>query len=404
MNKKLNLAVAVALAMGASAAQAGITIPAGDWTIDIGGNVNAFYIHNNSSDSNVVNGGLANAKGANGSNSSSINTGLLPSWLGITGKTRQNDLDVSWTISFQPGASSKHALSGGSDSEFRQAVLTFGDKSWGTIKLGKDLGVFGADAILNDQTLLGVGSQGIVGAQGGSTTTLGRIGTGFLYADFKGQINYTSPSWNGFQFTAGIAQPWNTNNQATSGASTGNQKQPAYEGVASYSWTGDVSGKVWLEGFHQRVDGLRNGLRNVSEDANVWALGGKVSVAGFDLVGYYYDGEGVGTTGLLMDGFDAIGKTRDSDGGYVQAAYTIPGVGTKIAASWGESNLDRTANDRATANNNLVQTNEMWTVGVYHPLTKSLNLVAEYSNVTAENQVGKENESNIVDFGAILFF
>ena len=407
MNKTLKLAVAGAvLAMGASAANAGITIPAGDWTVDINGNVNAFYIHNDSSDSNVVDGGLANTKGANGKNSSSINTGLLPSWLGITGKTRQNDLDVSWTISFQPGASSQHALSGGSTSEFRQASINFGDKAWGSIKIGKDLGVFGADAILNDQTLLGVGSQGVVGTQGGTTTTLGRIGTGFLYADFKGQINYTSPNWNGFQFTAGIAQPWNTLNLATSSASTGNQKQPGFEGVASYSWAGDVAGKVWAEGFHQRVDGLgvlsTAGKR--SEDANVYGIGGKVSAMGFDLVGYYYNGEGVGTTGLLMDGFDVEGHKRDSDGGYVQAAYTIPGVGTKIAASWGESNLDRTSTDSANANTTLVQSNEMWTVGVYHPLTKSLNLVAEYSRVEAQNQGNQTNKSDIVDFGAILFF
>ncbi|PKO26074.1 MAG: porin, partial [Betaproteobacteria bacterium HGW-Betaproteobacteria-8] len=44
MNKKLGMAVAGAvMAFGASAANAGITIPAGDWTIDIGGNVNAYY-------------------------------------------------------------------------------------------------------------------------------------------------------------------------------------------------------------------------------------------------------------------------------------------------------------------------------------------------------------------------
>ena len=46
MNKKLSMAVAGAvMAFGASAANAGITIPAGDWTIDISGNVNAFYSH-----------------------------------------------------------------------------------------------------------------------------------------------------------------------------------------------------------------------------------------------------------------------------------------------------------------------------------------------------------------------
>ena len=403
MNKKLNLAVAAAvLAMGASAANAGIVIPAGDWTIDINGNVNAFYIHNSSSDSNTVNGGLANTKSAtsSGSDASAVNTGLLPSWLGFTGKTRQNDLDVSWTISFQPGASSTKALSGGSTSEFRQANLTFGDKSWGTIKLGKDLGVFGADAILNDQTLLGVGSQGGT-VTGGTTTTLGRIGTGFLYADFTGQVDYTTPNWNGFQATVGIAQPWTE--QAVGGglATTGTQSEPAWEGVASYSWAGDFSGKVWLEGFTQNVDGITVGAAQNSTTADVFGLGASVNFSGVNLVGYYYNGEGVGTTALLNGGLSATGKKRDSDGGYVQASFKVPGVGTKLAASWGESNLDKASGE---VNANLVKKNEMWTVGAYHPLTSSVNLVAEYSRVESSNQAGQNNTSDIVDFGAILFF
>ncbi|MCX8518784.1 MAG: porin, partial [Methylophilaceae bacterium] len=204
MNKQVRLAVAGALlALGATVANAGISIPAGDWTVDISGNVNAFYINNHSTDSNDIRGGLANTASPNGnSNTSTINAGLLPSWLTIGAKTRQNNLDVAWAISFQPGASSQTSLLGGGTSEYRQAYITFGDKSWGSIKIGKDLGQFGANAILNDMTLLGVGSQGL-GEARGATTTLGRIGTGFLYADFNGQINYTSPDWNGFQFVVG---------------------------------------------------------------------------------------------------------------------------------------------------------------------------------------------------------
>jgi len=421
MNKKLGLAVASALLAAASSAQAGITIPAGDWTVDIGGNVNAYYISNHSSDSNIVSGGLANTKGANGSNTSSINTGLLPSWLGITGKSRQNDLDVSWTISFQPGASSAHSLQGGSGSEFRQAQMTFGDKSWGTIKIGKDLGVFGADAILNDQTLLGVGSQGVVGATGGTTTTLGRIGTGFIYADFRGQINYTTPNWNGFQATAGISQPWTSVNlangaapaNALSSGPSGNQKSPAFEGVASYSWGGDFAGKVWGEFWTQKAYGIANGVGTTSDTANAFGIGGKVDFSGFGLVGYYYDGSGVGTTATFADGYALNGQSRDSNGGYIQGSFTIPGAGTKLAASWGKSELDLASGEALAAagatvgtetSGNLVKSNEMWTIGAYHPLTKSVNLVAEYSNVEAENQSGQKNKSHIFDLGAILFF
>lgn len=403
MKTKLSLAVATALVAAASSANAGIMIPAGDWTLDINGNVNAYYIHNSSSDNNTVAGGLANKESGNADNnssSSSINTGLLPSWLGVSGKTRQNDLDVGFTISLQPGASSGQSLKGGGGNENRQAFITFGDASWGSIKIGKDLGVFGSDAILNDMTLLGVGSQGIVGTAGGTTTTLGRIGTGFLYADFNGQINYSSPNWNGFSFVAGIDQPLNTNNQGggLSATSTGAQKTPAFVGKMSYEWAGDVSGKAWFEAKTQNVE---YGAAIGNERATAFGLGAKVNVAGFGLVGYYYDAKGVGTTAFLMDGVSAAGKRRDSDGWYLQGTYTIPGPGTKVGISYGESNLDRAGGE---AKSTLVEQNDMWTVGVYHPLTKHLNLVAEYSEVTAENQLGADNQSNIVSAGAILFF
>jgi predicted porin len=398
MNKNIKLAVAGAvLALSTTAANAGIVIPAGDWTVDINGNVNAFYIHNDSSDNNVIAGGLANRTGANGNQTSSINTGLLPSWLGVTGKTRQNDLDVEFTISMQPGASSGRSLAGGGGNENRQAYVSFGDKSWGTILLGKNLGQFGRDAILNDMTLLGVGSQGIVGAAGGTTTTLGRIGTGFMYADFQGQINYTTPNFNGFEGTVGIVQPITSLNLGTSGAVSGNQKSPAYEGVIRYSFAAnDVTGKLWAEAKGQKAYGLASG----SETAWVAGIGANVKAAGFDLTGYYYNGEGAGTTAFLMDGFNTAGQKRDSDGGYVQALYTLP-TKTKVGLSWGESNLDLAGGE---SNATLVKSNEMWTVGAYHPLTKHLNLVAEYSRVRSENQAGQRNESDIVDAGAILFF
>ena len=298
----------------------------------------------------------------------------------------------------QPGASSKTSLAGGGGTENRQAYISFGDKSWGTILLGKNLGEFGRDAILLDQTLLGVGSQGVVGTAGGTTTTLGRIGTGFIYADFQGQINYTSPNFNGFQFVAGVVQPINTFNlSASSLDSSGPQSQPAFEGKVSYSFAGDVSGKVWAEAKTQKVDYTDE----ITNTARAYGVGANVNAAGFGLVTYYYDGKGAGTTAWLMDGTDADGTKRNSKGGYVQGSFTVPGAGTKLAASWGVSKLSGTEAEAATT---LVRKNEMWTVGAYHPLTKHLNLVAEYSNVQATNHDGDQNESDILSAGAILFF
>ncbi len=177
-----------------SAAQAGIVIPAGDWTLDINGNVNAFATTTTVDKAEAVTGSVHNA--ANGTTKKGIGTGLLPAWIGFTGKSRQNDLDVEFTISFQPGASDNSVHGDGSlkglaqndqtigsnvGSTFlnRQTYVKFGDASWGSIKLGKDIGIYGQQAILNDMTLLGVGSfHGVGNGLSGSSinTTTGGIG------------------------------------------------------------------------------------------------------------------------------------------------------------------------------------------------------------------------------------
>ena len=91
---------------------------------------------------------------------------------------------------------------------------------------------------------------------------------------------------------------------------------------------------------------------------------------------------------------------RDSDGGYVQATYVLP-TKTKVALSWGISNLDKASGD---TDNLLVKENEQWNAMLIQPLTKHLNLVAEYANMRSESNSGVKNEANTGSLGAILFF
>ena len=428
MKTKLNLAVAAALLAGVSSANAGIMIPAGDWTLDIGGIVNTYYTHTSQSGDVFPAQTLGGVNEHGDDSQSNITTGLLPNYLSVSGKTRQNDLDVGFTISLNPGTSTKNAGFQGSQQENRQAFLTFGDKSWGSIKVGKDLGIYASDAILNDMTLLGVGSG--AGFLAGNTTTLGRIGTGFTYADWKSQIAYSSPNFNGFSFTAGVTQAWNAiaaaaggdvldlntglptgltfgdNGVFDSAVSTGRGgSNPAFEGKASYEWAGDVGGKVWASAMTQKVKYLTgsNFVGERSDRATGYDVGATVNLAGFGLTGYYSNGDGTGTTLQLRDGFDQNGKARDSDDYYVQATYTLPGVGTKLGASYGKSTLDGNSVDFFNE-----YSNAMWTVGAYHPITKHLNLVAEYSNVKTEveirNAADLDGKSKTVSLGAIMFF
>jgi predicted porin len=121
------------------------------------------------------------------------------------------------------------------------------------------------------------------------------------------------------------------------------------------------------------------------------------------LTGYYGNGDGIGQTVQLAGGFDANGKSRDSDQWYVQGTYTLPGVGTKLGVSYGESTLDGNSVDTF----NDIE-DSMWTVGAYHPLTKHLNLVAEYSvserDVDLVAASSAQAKAKTIALGAILFF
>jgi len=417
MNNKIKLAVAGAVLSAASVANAGIIIPAGDWTLDINGNVNAFAIMTDSGSrgtGTTVTGGIASTEDASGEDSSyAINTGLLPAWLGFTGTTRQNDLDVSFTISFQPNVSDNTTAGMGDQMTplNRQAFITFGDKSWGSVKLGKDLGIFAGQAILHDMTLLGVGGGG---GRSGGVTTYGGIGTGYIYPAWRGQIAYTTPNMNGFQATLAITNPDQGQDQGA-GTVNGNYNQDRFgvEGQVSYDWTGDVAGKVWASfaDYDRNWSGTAGTASTGRDDYNtrVYDLGVHLTSGNLGVTAYYFNGEGAGST-LNLLGNEGARLTsnnkvdeRDNDGGYVQATYVIP-TGTKLGVAYGVNNLDRASGETKANAGALLESNERWTVGAYHPLTKHLNLVAEYNRIDSEAHNGNDQDSDSLALGAILFF
>jgi hypothetical protein len=413
MNKNIKLAVAGAVLALSATANAGIIIPAGDWTVDIGGNVNTFYTH-------------TKYEGASDrTKTNTIQTGLLPTALGIGAKTRQNDLDVAFQFSLFTGVNANGAdqLNGGRSAEngglgynslnIRQAYLSVGDKSWGTFKAGRDLGVYGSDAILSDMTLLGVGSNG--GATGSST--LGRIGSGYIYADWLAQMTYTTPNFSGFEASGSVHE--------TLGGIDNNNL--GFSGKASYSFAAnDVNGKIWVGGTQRKLQTptsitsattartiggagtvviANNGIAAGPEyDARGYEIGGKFGLAGAEFVGYYYNGQNMdGGAGLAPNTAQSLTFTEhDNKGGYVQATYVLP-IKTKIGASWGQNVIERVGTELRD------DKREAWIVGAYHPLTKHLNLVAEYNHLTTDSATrtaaeGFEGKAKTMSLGAILFF
>jgi hypothetical protein len=171
----------------------------------------------------------------------------------------------------------------------------------------------------------------------------------------------------------------------------------AYEAKATYDFAAsDVTGRIWVgQVLHKKQKVHAGSLQQQLSTAMAlvllplatWAAGNSYTSRGVDvgakltagpatLVGYYYDGKG-------LDGQNAVqavylmlnGVKSDDDGGYVQGTVVVPGIGTKVGASWGRSNSKSPINITA-----FDIENESWIIlGAYHPLTKHLNLVAEYS-------------------------
>lgn len=411
------VALAAALAVMTPVATRAADIKAGSWDISLGGNVNAFatYTRCGTSNASVV-GGLACSKADGSVDQFSIESGLLPSALVFGAKTRAYDkIDTSATVGIYPGLHVSSTRTGvansGVSADVRQLFVTFGDKSWGTVKLGKDLGLFGSDVILSDMLLLGVGA----GTRSTINTTLGHIGTGYLYADWIPQAAYTTPSFGGLQLTVAVVEGFGTAafGMVQDDPATPEVEQdpmpflndtPGVQGRVSYDFGGAAPGRAWVGGMYQRAR-LDAPPENPDLTSVAGEAGAKVNVSGLGALAYGYVGDGVGaavlglgaTPGTVTDGSV---DTRKSYGFFGQLTYQIPNTKLKPGVSYGKSFLDRASGDSDT----LVKSNEMVTAALFYGVTDNLTLTAEFDHLRSNNQASGLAKSNSVALGGIIFF
>lgn len=228
------LALAVAAA-AASSAQA-VSFEQNGVTLDINGTVNGFYVNR---ESKVDNG----AGTTTTTKSSGISNGLLPGWINFVATGKAGGYDVKAHISFAPGINDSSSIVGLPDAaggypysqiDTRNNYFSFGTPTMGTVKIGRDIGMFGQNVILSDMTLLGVG--GTSNAAVPFNTTFGMIGHGYMYTGFQAQISYLSPKVSGFQAGAGLFQPKNYSGNAA--------KSPGLQAMATYDIPGSLPGQL----------------------------------------------------------------------------------------------------------------------------------------------------------------
>src|SRR3984893_1753079 len=314
----IRLSIAAALAAVCAPAAHAIDVTAGDWKLSFDGNVNADYIYSHCAalqDAKTIGGGLTcTAPGDGQRSSSSVSNGLLPAALSISAATTQAGYDIGVTFGLYPGISTndggspnlgntsttRNTALGTAGLDVRQVFLTFGNKDMGTVLAGRNIGLFQADAILNDMTLLGVGAGGSNAAP--ANTSLGSIGLGYIYTDWLAQINYTTPDLNGVKVTFGIFDPVES---LTDGTGPTPKATPGFHGKIVYKMGTDLylsASFLYEKQEFQREDAFGALLpgQKVSYDGAGFDVGGKYDFSGFQVAAWLYYAKGLGTTSLFV--------------------------------------------------------------------------------------------------------
>jgi hypothetical protein len=424
MNKSTMLKLIIVLGLVAGTflivmpAQAKVAIgTANGWEFSTDGFINAFAVMEDADE--VAEGGtvanhvatdfLQGATDTDDKNNKSfrIRTGLLPGLLAFNIKApTTNGIDVAARVGLYPqiqdpdqarlNTSTDHAF--GSVLDVREVFIT-ADGGFGQVLAGRALHLFQGKNILNDMTLFSVGVPG----GSAQTTTFGYIGFGYTYTNFGSQFRYTSPDLGGVKLAIGILDP-----ATISGGQTFNiVESPGYEAEISYAGElgGGVKLQAWINGMTQDADRL-DGTTTKSVTASGFAGGVGVDVAGFHALVSGASGSGIGSAFMMaVDAVDSDDKERDVTSLLGQVSYTIMGA-TKIGIQYGQVDIDETNQDKLdrAAGTAWLDKRTATTLGVWHNVTPSWQIIAEYTMAKAEWFDGADRESSIFAVGTFFYW
>lgn len=378
--------VSVIAAASIQQAQA-VDFKAGDWTVGVGGIVNAYYTA--VSCSGAALGGLAlgsQGLGCGGSEDrTTIGNGLLPNGLIASAASTQGGYDVKAVIGIYAATATDSAIGQNSVVDVRQAFFTVGNADMGTVKLGRDYGIFGANAILSDMTLLGAGAP--VQATQRGRVTLGHIGAGYSYLGNYGQMTYSTPkSASGVGFDIGLMSPV-ADTPVVAGARYQSDSSPQLQAQVSYASDGF---KAWLGAKSQKFDSVTPGTGDLTMRAV--EVGGSYTAGALGLLANVQSGK-------------ALGILSDADQGDVKSTnYLLQGTyktsdKLKLGVSYGVSE-----NDSNAAGTGGLKSNANLTLGGYYALNSAVTLVAEVGQTRSKGFNGGTARMNGVSVGGIIFF
>lgn len=339
-----------------------------------------------------------------------VKVGLLPSVIAFNVKAPTvNGVESNVRVGIYPSIQNKNQntrFEVNPNIDFREFYYT-AKGTYGELLAGRALNLYQGKNILTDMTLL---TAGVVPAPG-TSTTLGHIGYGYLYANFGPQIRYTTPDLNGVKVAFSVNEPYKISSD------TAKTNTPRLETEISYAtvMNGGTTLQAWASGlFESATRSKAAGVARPGEQNQ--SIGGAAGIeAGFggvDLMASGYAGEGLGMISAQDgDAFgssstDAAGKERTHFGFLAQATYKLtPDI--KIGANYGqnrqvESDDDKTK--RGTGSYVPMAKQEAADAMLVYNFNKFTQFIVEYTYAQNTWHDGATQHSNSFAIGTMFYW
>lgn len=247
---------------------------------------------------------------------------------------------------------------------------------FGMINIGKGFGIFNSSSIADAGSGMGVGR---FGGPDAANATLGRIGSGYTYANFNPRLTYTTPDIGGLTVKVGLINP------EKPGGASGQQIQtatPRIEAQANYLVdlnSGNLD--LWLGGMTQHVEVVSD---DFGYDITGWDLGARFSSKGFKLTGAYSETKGVGADGLIGISLSGTGLDQaevEASQWYGEATYDLNKL--TLGLSYGEGSQNAVI---TVVGNSPDITNELLMVFSRLKVTENLSLLGEVQDFSSDAQ------------------
>lgn len=217
--------------------------------------------------------------------------------------------------------------------------------AWGEIVIGKAYGIYQAEPVLADASVLAGGLAGYDVANTPNALA-GSMNAGYLYTNFNAGLRYNSPKTVPLSFSVAIYDPSQIRN-LYKGAGADQTNSPRLEGGAyfvdrlagaKFKLYGDFT---WQTARHCTT---ATGAACVSDAVHTRGVsaGATIDAGPFNFHLSGFKAEGLGSVLMQdVDALDAAGRERRSRGGFSQIVWHATG-GLSLRYSYGRTRIDDT--------------------------------------------------------------